>query len=579
VIIFTIYYFRGGLWMKLFQFKSIKAKILLSFLTIIVLMVILSILNMVSMNTINKKTENILDQQLALLVIDEQLAENMASRVSLLQSFLLSDNALYREEYEKGIDASIELENRAVDLSDSDELKQLIDRKVEWGKMTDEVLTLYDQGKKDQAMKLMIEKVVPISQTLISDFNHMAQYRGELMQNLGQESTQTGEQVFLIAIIGSLIGIVVGLIFAFLNTSSIAKPLKQVTSRMKLMAKGDLSSKPFETNLRDEIGQLMVATNEMNSQIQTMLKEMAQVAETVSSQSEELSQAASEVKTGSEHIAVTMGELASGSDSQAARTTEISSIANGLVYTIQQVNEGGIEIGETSNSVLEMTNEGKRLMEASTNQMSNINQIVQDSVEKMEHLNILSGEISKLVVVIKEIANQTNLLALNAAIEAARAGEQGKGFAVVADEVRTLAEQVAVSVTNITSFVTNIQSETRLVADSLQAGYREVEKGTDQIIMTNETFQKINDMVTHMVKRVETITSDLAAVTERSHEFNRSIQEIAAVTEESAAGIEEVAAMTQQTNSSIEDVAISSAQLAQQAEKLNNMVQRFKLAG
>ncbi len=258
----------------------------------------------------------------------------------------------------------------------------------------------------------------------------------------------------------------------------------------------------------------MVATNEMNSQIQTMLKEMAQVAETVSSQSEELSQAASEVKTGSEHIAVTMGELASGSDSQAARTTEISSIANGLLYTIQQVNEGGIEIGETSNSVLEMTIEGKRLMEASTNQMSNINQIVQDSVEKMEHLNILSGEISKLVVVIKEIANQTNLLALNAAIEAARAGEQGKGFAVVADEVRTLAEQVAVSVTNITSFVTNIQSETRLVADSLQAGYREVEKGTDQIIMTNETFQKINDMVTHMVKRVETITSDLAAVTE-----------------------------------------------------------------
>ncbi len=577
--IFTIYYFRGGLWMKLFQFKSIKAKILLSFLSIILIMVISSIFNIISMNTINKKTENILDQQLALLVIDEQLAENMASRVSLLQSFLLSDNALYREEYENGTDASIELENRAVDLSDSDELKQLIDRKVEWGKMTDEVLTLYDQGKKDQAMKLMIEKVVPISQTLISDFNHMAQYRGELMQKLGQESAQTGKQVFLIAIIGSLIGIVVGLIFAFLNTSSIAKPLKQVTSRMKLMAKGDLSSKPFETNLRDEIGQLMVATNEMSSQIQTILKEMAQVAETVSSQSEELSQAASEVKTGSEHIAVTMGELASGSDSQAARTTEISSIAKGLVSTIQQVNEGGIEIGETSNTVLEMTNEGKKLMEASTNQMSNINQIVQGSVEKMEHLNTLSGEISKLVVVIKEIANQTNLLALNAAIEAARAGEQGKGFAVVADEVRTLAEQVAVSVTNITSFVANIQSETRLVAESLQAGYREVEKGTDQIIMTNETFQKINDMVTHMVKRVETITSDLAAVTKRSHEFNRSIQEIAAVTEESAAGIEEVAAMTQQTNSSIEDVATSSVQLAQQAEKLNNMVQRFKLAG
>lgn len=121
-----------------------------------------------------------------------------------------------------------------------------------------------------------------------------------------------------------------------------------------------------------------------------------------------------------------------------------------------------------------MTDKGSQLMDSSTSQMGKIDQIVQDSVYKVQNLNVQSQEISKLIVVVIEIGDQTNLLALNAAIEAARAGEHGKGFAVVADEVRKLAEQTATSVTEITGIVNNMQKEVQLFTGSLQGGYKEV---------------------------------------------------------------------------------------------------------
>ena len=128
-----------------------------------------------------------------------------------------------------------------------------------------------------------------------------------------------------------------------------------------------------------------------------------------------------------------------------------------------------------------LTKEGKDLMNTSTEQMTSIHFIVKDAVQKVDGLSKQTQNISKIVAVIQEIAAQTNLLALNAAIEAARAGEHGKGFAVVADEVRKLAEQVAVSVDDITEIVQKVQLDAKTVTASLENGYGEVEKGTTQI--------------------------------------------------------------------------------------------------
>ncbi|MGP4105638.1 methyl-accepting chemotaxis protein [Virgibacillus sp. L01] len=360
-------------------------------------------------------------------------------------------------------------------------------------------------------------------------------------------------------------------------TRKITKPIKIVMERMKLIANGDLTQEPLETKSRDEVGQLATATNDMNNSMRDLLNQINKVSETVSAQSEELTQSANEVKEGSEQVATTMQELASGSETQANTSSELSSVMGTFAARVQEANSNGESIQNSSSEVLGMTDEGSRLMNSSNEQMATIDQIVQDAVKKVQGLDTQSQEISKLVSVIKDIADQTNLLALNAAIEAARAGEHGKGFAVVADEVRKLAEQVAVSVTDITDIVSNIQNESSAVTGSLQEGYQEVEKGTNQIKLTGEKFNGISDAVTEVVSSIKTVSENLSEIAASSEQMNGSVQEIAAVSEESAAGIEQTSASSQQTSSSMEEVAASSDSLAKTAEELNGLVREFKL--
>jgi methyl-accepting chemotaxis protein len=346
---------------------------------------------------------------------------------------------------------------------------------------------------------------------------------------------------------------------------------------MKAVASGDLSQPPLEIKSNDEIGQLVNATNEMSINTKQLLTKINQVSETVSRQSEELTQTANEVKTGAEQVSTTMEELVKGSETQA---NSVGIMANNMgVFTtkVEETNKNGERVQKHSGDVLQMTDEGTELMESSISQMDKINQIVHEAARKMEGLDNQSQEISKLVLVIKDIAAQTNLLALNAAIEAARAGEHGKGFAVVADEVRKLAEQVSISVGDITEIVSTIQIESGITAESLKSGYLEVEKGTSHMRITGETFNKISSSVTEMVHSIVVVSENLSMIAENGQEMNGSIDEIASVSEEAAAGVEQTAASAQQLSASIEEVAASSSQLALMSEELNKLVGQFKL--
>lgn len=378
-------------------------------------------------------------------------------------------------------------------------------------------------------------------------------------------------------IIVTAIAIVICGVILWIYSNRITSQISFAAERMNALANADLSHDLMKVKSNDEIGLLANAMNTMQTKLKIMIEKIQKASEMLTSRSEELTQSANEVKAGSQQIAATMQEITSGTESQANSITDLASAMQLYAEEVNNANDHGEKVQESSQEVLNITEEGRQLMQSSKTQMAKIDQIVRESVNKVEELETQTQEISQLVAIIQDIAEQTNLLALNAAIEAARAGEHGSGFAVVADEVRKLAEQVSESVTDITRIVENIQSETSIVTDTLQEGYEEVEQGTNEIEITSQKFNEINCAVNNMVENIQSISSSLASIAANNEEMNSAIEDIAAVSEESAAGVEETTAATEQTSASLEEVHDSLSELSQLAIDLNEMIRHFKI--
>ena len=561
---------------NIISFKSIKQKMIFGFSLVILLVIILGVYNFTVVKSNTKDAERIANQELPLLMANQGLLNSLANRIAAARGYVLHGGD-YRAEFESYTEDGKHFEQIIRDIEVTPEFEALMKKTIEWREyVKDEIFAAYDQGEHEKAQQYLADTKQTVNE-LLEGYQDLAASREERIEQVEKDVIDEGKTTIVIVTVVTVLVIVSSLVIALITSNMISRPLKTVMDRMKSIAQGDLSLEPLETKSRDEVGQLVVATNEMSNNTRDLLNKINAVSETVTSQSEELTQAANEVKAGSEQVAITMQELATGSETQANSASDIAAIMGTFAVKVQEANENGGRVQEYSNNVLGMTNEGTEIMDATTGQMAKIDQIVRDAVEKVQGLDSQSQEISKLVSVIQGIADQTNLLALNAAIEAARAGEHGKGFAVVADEVRKLAEQVSVSVTDITDIVAGIQHETEIVTKSLHTGYAEVEQGTIQIETTGNTFKEINSAVHEMVSNIQLSSENLSEIAANSQEMNGSIEEIASISEESAAGVEQTSATTQQTSSSMEEVAGSSEQLAKLAEELNGLVNQFKL--
>lgn len=405
-----------------------------------------------------------------------------------------------------------------------------------------------------------------------------------LMEIVSEEQTTAIENVnksmnnsliYLITI--NAASIILGFIIMLIVNAFISHHLRKVVDTTKTIAKGDLTVEPLTYKGKDEIGQLSEAVNMLNTNIKAIVQNVANAASAVTKSSESLMLSSREVKEGSEQMVITMDELATGAESQATSASDLAERMGRFVEAVQESQQTGRDVATSSQHVLNLTAEGMKLMRESVQQMEEIDKIVSVSVDKVLGLAKKSEEIFHLVEVVKDIADQTNLLALNAAIEAARAGEHGRGFAVVADEVRKLAEEVASSVTEITDIVTSIQEETDEVVATLNGGYDEVKQGTEQIEKTGDSFNAIDHFINQMVENISNVADRLEEIAKNSEQMNNLITDIAAVSEQAAAGVEESSAATEETSSSMDEITANAEELAKLAEQLNKEIRAFKI--
>lgn len=398
----------------------------------------------------------------------------------------------------------------------------------------------------------------------------------EIASDIGAVIGIQQEVLNFVLVIGVATLIIVGVI-AFLLSRAFSRPITKLTGIMNEMSKGNLNHTWSGKMPKDEFGQLAVAMMETQAHLKEMIEKILEHSMLVKEQSSTMKQAFGEINIGTEQMAATMEELSSGAEQQADTSSVLDQHMDDFAHRIVETVEVGAVVSESSKEVLNVTETGNSLMGQSMDQMKKIHQLMTESVRKVGELDVQSREISQLVNVVQGIAEQTNLLALNAAIEAARAGEHGKGFAVVADEVRKLAEQVSQSVGEITQNVQNIQDGSVNVAQSLTIGYGQIGEGIQLIEATGESFKTIQSAVTNMAEQIDKMTTNLSVINNNSMNIKTSITNVAAISEESAAAIEETTASVQETSISIDNLTTNIQTLEEQSETLQETVKKFTI--
>jgi methyl-accepting chemotaxis protein len=330
----------------------------------------------------------------------------------------------------------------------------------------------------------------------------------------------------------------------------VIQPLSKSVDLASHIANNDLSVDDLVVESQDEIGEATAALNKMKNNLRQMVHSIAGTAESVASASEE--------------IAANAAEQSHAAETQRNQVLHIATAMHEMTSTVLEVSGNANRASDIARQSAEMANQGGVIVGNTLKTMHDISNSVSGSGRQVQELGKRSNEIGHIVSVIDEIADQTNLLALNAAIEAARAGEQGRGFAVVADEVRKLAERTTTATKEIARMIETIQSETRSAVQAMEEGTRQVKDGVNATNQAGDALQQIirkSEEVGDMIAIIATAATEQSSTTE---EVKNSMEEISRLVEASAIS-------TQQGAKACQD-------LSELTMNLNDLVAHFRLS-
>lgn len=431
-------------------------------------------------------------------------------------------------------------------------------------------------GSLNWKLQLLFNAIAIVSVVVISlgSYYSSSQLVGKLGDSVSQEylSGLTTQAIVL----GVTVNIGVG-IFAFFISRSITKPIVRATDIATRISQGDLAVVVEKSKSNDEIGRLLAAEEQMATNLKSMISEVNIAAQSVSANAQQIAASGNELNSSIQQIASTVDQVSRGSESQAQGLAKSRQIVEELSDTMGELATDAVESVEMTNRVGSLSAKGSESAKEAGQRMNNIIKVTNESAQKVRSLAQKTNEITTVLDVIKQIADQTNLLALNAAIEAARAGEAGRGFAVVADEVRRLAESSAKSSEEIDTKLKQIQEDAQVVVEDIEISANEVNQGKMVIDSSLHSLDEIAAQIQSVSSNVKKLSDSAQNEVSKVKAVSANTNEIAAVAEQNASATEETSAAIEQQTAQTQEIATASNQMSELADQLQKIISKFKI--
>ena len=535
---------------------SIKMRLLAGFGTVMLLAALLAVVALFSIRSANGDIDRIVNDRWPKTVQANEIIDNtnIVAR-AVRNAILIEDSQIMQQELDR-IPGAIKIVTENIDKLDktvsSVKGKQLLNDLKDKGSAYREDLAktiqLIEEGKKKEAGVYLVKTLRKTQTAYLSATTDLIKYQSQLMDQSGKEAASEAKQTQTLILVLILLATILSVSGSLVIVRSITVPLSEGVNVANRLAAGDLTAS-IKIRSNDEIGTLLTAMDNMAKSLRDLISKIKYAAENMASGSEQLSGSAEEISR--------------GMDNQASRSSQIATATEEMSQTVVDVAKNTSNIFQVSTQAFDQAKDGEGVVKRSLDEVQTIASAVTESAQVMQRLGDSSKQIGNIVGVINDIADQTNLLALNAAIEAARAGEQGRGFAVVADEVRKLAERTTQATSQINNMISSIQSEVEHAEVTMNNATSRVESG---VKFSRQAGDSLGGIV-HSVNNLQSMVQQIASATE----------EMSTVSETISSDIQGIAAGSKEISAGSGQISQASSDLAKLATGLQSVVRQFNV--
>ncbi len=567
-------------------FKNLKIshKLISTFTFISILVCIVGFIGLYNMNIINNNATSMHDYNLASINNLTTLKQNISDIRSDLLKLAYQRNVSEKDTVKKDIKDLIDENNDLIKIYEStlisesekpafSNLKENFNKYVD---LSNSIIKYVDENNFSEADE-NYSKVTETRKNIYLSMDELIKNNVNQADASYSENNSTFKRSLYITISIILISLLLAVILGLSISFMISKQVKRVLIFAEALGSGDLT-KTITVDSKDEIGDLSMALNNAKENIQNLIVEIMNSSSDISATSEELSATTEEIASkmeivneSTEHISKGVQDLSATTEEVTASTEEISSAINSIA---KDAENSLVSVNEIKERAYNIRNKSSKSIEES-NLIYDKNRL--NILESIENSKIVS-EVRIMANSIGSIAEQTNLLALNAAIEAARAGEHGKGFAVVADEVRKLAEQSSNAVYNIQTMVSQVEASVESLSksgqDVLEFMADNVKPNYELLMNTGIQYEKDSEFISNIIDKSASSSKQMDEVI---MQIIGAIQNVSSVARESASNTEEILNSITEVTFALSDVTKSAQSQAELSQKLNEMIQRFKI--